>query len=412
MSDRVTIPGAQDHDLSARVERPLGPPRAWALFAHCFTCSKDLHTARRIGQALRERGYGVVRFDFTGLGESEGEFAGTTFSSNVGDLVAVAGWMRERLGPARVLVGHSLGGAAVLAAAHQLEECVAVATIGAPADPAHVRALFGESLGRIETQGEAELSIGGRPFTVRKSFLDDLAARDPAQEIAKLRRALLILHGPFDQVVGVDEARKIFEWAKHPKSFVSLDRADHLLTRPEDAAYAGEVIGAWAARYLPPGTAAQTPPPEGVVEVRGGPTGFAQEVRVGQHALRADEPVKVPGGTDTGPAPYDYLLAGLGACTSMTLRMYADRKGWPLEGVEVRLKHRKVHAEDCADCETAKGRVDEIEREVAVSGPLDEAQRARLLEIADRCPVHRTLEGEIKIRTRLAEGDTSATDVS
>lgn len=396
--ERITFSGSQGAALAARIERPAASPRGWALFAHCFTCSKDLHAARQISASLAEAGFGVVRFDFTGLGESEGDFADTNFSSNVEDLLAAVASMRARGEAPQILVGHSLGGAAVLAAAGQVPEVAGVATIGAPFDPAHVRKLIDAAAPDLSEAGEAHVVLAGRRFRVKRQLLDDLEAQNQPARIAALRKALLVLHAPLDNVVGIDNARQIFVAAKHPKSFVALDGADHLLTRPADARYAGQVIAAWAARYLPEETTEAVP--HGPVRVTIGETGFACRVEAGRHSLLADEPRSVPGGTDTGPSPYDYLLAGLGACTAMTLRMYAERKQWPLTGVSVALEHRRVHASDCADCESTTGRVDEIERVITLDGPLDDEQRRRILEIADRCPVHRTLENEIKIRTR------------
>lgn len=400
MSQRVTFPGASGATLAGRIDRPPGAARAWVLFAHCFTCGKDLEGARRIGEALAARGFGVLRFDFTGLGESEGDFACSTFSSDRADLVAAAAYLRERGEAPAVLVGHSLGGAAAIVAAAEIPEVKAVVTLGAPFAPAHVTHLL-EAPGDASEDAQAggRVEIGGRSFRLNPEFVRDLEAQDPAAALAGLKRALLVLHAPGDRIVGIDEARKIYQAAKHPKSFVSLDGADHLLSAPEDARYAADVIAAWASRYLP---ASAVEEPEGSVRVTGGSAGFAQSVQAGVHALRADEPLRV-GGTNSGPTPYDLLLAGLGACTSMTLRMYADRKGWPLEGVEVRLTHTKIHAQDCAECETQTGQVDQIERVITIRGAdLDAEQRQRLLEIADRCPVHRTLEGEVRIQTREA----------
>ncbi len=396
---RIFFTGSTGHRLAARLALPAdGKPTAYALFAHCFTCTKNLRAVTHISDALTNRGIGVLRFDFTGLGESKGEFADTNFSSNVADLVAAAHFLAEAHEAPQLLVGHSLGGAAVLCAAAQLPETLAVATIGAPADPGHVTHLLASKKEEIEQHGEAEVLLAGRPFKIKKQFLDDLNESNMRQTIASLKKALLVLHAPLDNTVGIDNASGIFQTAKHPKSFVSLDKADHLLSRPEDALYAGSVIAAWAGRYLP--RPEPEGPAEGQVHAQIGAEGFYTQIRAGDHGLIADEP-KSLGGTNHGPTPYDYLLAGLGACTAMTLRMYAKRKGWPLEGADVALNHKKIHAEDCADCETKAGRIDHIEREIRLDGPLNEEQRARLLEIADRCPVHRTLHSEVKIESRL-----------
>lgn len=393
----VNFPGAHGVRLAARLDRPEGTPRAFVLFAHCFTCSKDTLAAVRISAALAAAGFAVLRFDFTGLGGSEGEFANTNFSSNIADLVAAADWLRAEHAAPRLLVGHSLGGAAVLAAAAKIPESVAVATIGAPSDPAHVARLFAPA--RAERAGEAEVELAGRRFRVRKQFLDDIAAQPQREAIARLRRALLVFHSPADTTVDISNAAEIFMAAKHPKSFVSLDRADHLLTRKEDADYVAAVLAAWASRYLPEQPKQQAARAPGMVRVTEAGSGkFVQEVVIGPHRLIADEPASV-GGNDLGPTPYELLLAGLGACTAMTLRMYAEHKKLPLEKVSVALRHEKMHAEDCATCETKEGRIDRIERVVSLDGPLDETQRARLLEIADKCPVHRTLHSEVLIET-------------
>ena len=405
-TERLTFPNAEGHQLAARLDLPSGGrPRAFALFAHCFTCSKDLFAASRISQALAGRGLAVLRFDFTGLGHSEGEFANTGFSSNVDDLAAAADFLRRRHQAPGVLIGHSLGGAAVLAAAERVPEAGAVVTIGAPADPGHARHLFGTDVAaEIERTGEAEVTLGGRRFRVGKRFLDDIADQHLLAAVGRLRKALLILHAPRDEVVGIGNAAAIFGAAKHPKSFVSLDGADHLLTRREDAGYVAEVVAAWVSRYLPaPADGTESLPATGLVRVaETGEGTFTQEVRAGKHVLRADEPESV-GGLDTGPSPYDLLLAALGACTSMTLRLYAQRKALPLERVAVTLRHERIHAEDCAECETKEGKIDRIERAIELQGDLDDAQRQRLLEIADRCPVHRTLTSEVVIKTRLGE---------
>jgi len=400
----VTFPGAAGTPLAARLDLPTGsPPRAFALFAHCFTCSKESRAATFVGESLADAGIATLRFDFTGLGGSEGEFANTGFSSNVADLVAAAGWLSREHRPPSLLVGHSLGGAAVLAAAAQLPEAVAVATINAPADPAHVVGLFAPRRDEIEAAGEAEVVLGGRTFRIRREFLVDIEGQKLAHAIGTLRRALIVFHAPRDAVVSIDDAAAIFGAAKHPKSFVSLDDADHLLSRRDDGAYVGAVLAAWASRYLPEAPAAAPEGPRDVVDVRETRVGrFQQAIAIGPHRLVADEPASV-GGLDSGPTPYDLLLAGLGACTAMTVRMYADSKKLPLERVSVRLGHTKIHAADCAECETKEGRIDRIERVVTLEGDLDPAARAKLLEIANKCPVHRTLHGVVDVRTSLAD---------
>ena len=399
-TERLEFQGSTGAKLAGRLDRPIGRARATALFAHCFTCSKDLAAVSRISRALAARGVAVLRFDFTGLGHSEGEFASTDFSSNVADLVCAADVLRERGMPPDLLIGHSLGGAAVLAVAERVPEARAVATIGAPADPTHIEQMLVESREAIMRDGEAEVELAGRRFTIRREFLEDLHAQTLENHIRGLGRALLVMHAPLDATVGIDNASRIFAAAKHPKSFVSLDSADHLLTRAEDAFYAADVLAAWAGRFLPEADDALGAEPEEVVVREAEPGRLAQDIAAGPHSLRADEPRKL-GGDDSGPSPYGLLLAALGACTSMTLRMFAKRKEWPLESVEVKLRHDKIHARDCAECETETGKIDRIEKEVVLSGPLSPEQRQRLLEIADRCPVHRTLHSEVRVETTL-----------
>ncbi len=415
-TERIRFPGASGAELAARLEMPAGEPAGYALFAHCFTCSKDLKAIVRISRALAARGFGVLRFDFTGLGESAGEFADTNFSSNLDDLVAAANYLRESRGGPHLLVGHSLGGAAVLAAAGRIPGVQAVATVAAPSDTEHL----GETLVRLapelEASGEAEVRLGGQRFRIRRQLLDDLAEHSMDRHLKGLGLPLLIFHSPQDEVVGIEHAARIYKAARHPKSFISLDGADHLLLRrEEDSRFVAGVLAAWARRYVgdgageaaeeaaaaSPGSGEPVPDLDhGEVLVAGGASGYANRVWAGRHRLQADEPERV-GGTDTGPDPYGYLLAALGACKSMTLRMYADRKGWPLTGTRVRLRHAKIHATDCEDCETREGKVDRIEVEIGVEGELSDEQRGRLLEIADRCPVHRTLVSEISIKSRL-----------
>ena len=396
--ERFDFANAQGDRLAALIDNPAGEPRAYALFAHCFTCGKDVQAAKRIADGLTALGIAVLRFDFTGLGTSEGEFANTTFSSNVADLVAAADALRRLRRAPDILIGHSLGGAAVLAAAAAVPEARAVVTIAAPSDPAHVTGLFKDHVAEIGERGEVEVALGGRAFRIRRAFLDDVAEQKLIERIGTLRKALLVFHSPTDELVGIDNASRIFAAAKHPKSFVSLTGADHLFSRRGDAAYVAHVIAAWAERYLDMPAAQPAAAEPGVVASETKAGRFQQDVRVGAHRFLVDEPVAA-GGLDSGPGPYDLLLAGLGACTSMTLRLYAERKGLPLERVTVRLAHAKIHAADCEACETTEGMLDRIERAITLSGPLDNEQRARLLEIADKCPVHRTLTSEIEIKT-------------
>ncbi|WP_372572973.1 bifunctional alpha/beta hydrolase/OsmC family protein [Ruegeria jejuensis] len=403
-TERITFAGHDDSQLAARLDLPDGPVLATALFAHCFTCSKDIPAARRIAARLAMMGIAVLRFDFTGLGHSAGEFENTSFTSNVQDLVAAAQYLVGRNMAPALLIGHSLGGAAVLRARAGIPSVKGVVTLGAPADPGHVSHHFEAALPQIEAEGVADVTLGGRPFRIGRQFVEDIAQAQLEPAIAELNAALLVLHAPLDDTVSIDNAAQIFLAAKHPKSFVTLDDADHLITRQSDADYAGEVIAAWAARYVnlsppapPPGA------PEGVVRVtEADASGFRQDVQSGpDHHAVADEPASY-GGTNSGMSPYGFVSAGLGACTSMTIRMYARRKGWPLEGVSVDTFHNKVHAQD-AEAAT-RGKVDEFRRIIRLDGPLNAEQRAKLLEIADKCPVHRTLEGSSHVVTELVAG--------
>lgn len=400
---KLMFANAAGQQLAARLDLPPEDAlHAYALFAHCFTCSKNLAAIANISRALTDAGIGVLRFDFTGLGESEGDFADTNFSSNVDDLVAAAEFLARDYAAPQLLIGHSLGGAAVLHAAARLPASTAVVTIGAPCDPAHVRKLLTVDEAQIEAEGQAAVTLGGRTFTLKKQFLDDLETARMRATIRSLRKALLICHAPFDEVIGIENAAHIFEEAHHPKSFLSLDQADHMLSRPDDSRYLGTMIAAWASKYLTSSTEQQPAEDEGHVVVRTASGGFVTDVFVSGHHLVVDEPVSV-GGTNQGPTPYDLLAAALGACTTITVQMYAKRKGWPLEYAVARLRHQKIHADACEHCETTEGKIDQIERELEFVGPLDAAQRQSLREIADKCPVHRTLHSEIDIQTRVKE---------
>jgi uncharacterized OsmC-like protein/fermentation-respiration switch protein FrsA (DUF1100 family) len=405
-TERFQFEGEGGIHLAATLDTPEEQIRAYALFAHCFTCGKDVLAAKRIAVALAAKGIAVLRFDFTGLGSGEGDFANSTFASNVADLARAANHLRETKKAPALLIGHSLGGAAILAAAESIPEARAVVTIAAPSDPAHVTGLFADRIEDIRKFGKAEVSLAGRPFTIKREFLDDVAEQSLMDHVAGLRRALLIMHAPTDDMVGIDNATRLFVAAKHPKSFVSLADADHLLSDRRDSAYVADVIAAWASRYVEPEVAevamdlGEAPRRVVVSETRN--SKFQQSISVGRHRLVADEPVAA-GGEDTGPGPYDFLLAGLGACTSMTMRLYADRKSLPLERTTVTLRHSKIHAQDCAECETKQGMLDQIERVIAMEGELDAEQRKKLMEIADKCPVHRTLTSEIHIVTRAAD---------
>lgn len=399
-TERLTFTGHSGATLAARLDLPDGPHLATALFAHCFTCSKDIPAARRIAARLAGAGIAVLRFDFTGLGHSEGEFENTSFTSNIEDLVLAAKALAARDMAPGLLIGHSLGGAAVLAAASRIDSARAVVTIAAPFDPGHVMHNFGDALERIEAEGVAEVQLGGHAVRIGRDFINDVKAETLAPRIKDLDRALLVLHAPRDTLVGIENAAEIFKAARHPKSFVTLDDADHLITGPGDAEYAAQVIAAWAARYLK--LAPPTPPsgaPEGIVRVsEADRDGFLQDVNAGpEHHLLADEP-QAYGGTGRGMSPYGFVSAGLGACTSMTIRMYARRKGWPLDHVSVEVSHDKIHVQDAGSDGSAKA--DTFTRVVHLTGDLSNEQRAKLMEIADKCPVHRTLERASSVVTR------------
>ncbi|MEM9801991.1 MAG: bifunctional alpha/beta hydrolase/OsmC family protein [Planctomycetota bacterium] len=404
-SEKVTFENADGETLAARLDLPAldengGEPLAYCIFAHCFTCSKDIHAASRIARTLASKGFGVLRFDFTGLGSSDGEFENTNFSSNVADLVHAAGFLADDHGPPQLLVGHSLGGAAVLAAARRIDTVEAVVTIGAPSDPGHVAENFSASIGEIESRGQADVTLAGRKFTIKKQFLDDLDEQSLGGEIGDLDAALLVMHAPLDDTVPISEARRIYESARGFKSFVTLATADHLLTKREDAEYAADVLAAWAKRYVDfadPSDAADDAPGEGVVRVEEIERPYTNRIRARSHELLGDEPESV-GGKDNGPAPFELLLSALGACTSMTMRMYADRKGWDVDRIQVDLTHDREKTDEPGVLH------ERFTRDITLSGNLDDEQRARMIEIAERCPVHRALENPKTIETREVKG--------
>lgn len=401
-SIKINFPNENGQMLAARLELPLDEkPYTYAIFAHCFTCTKNLNAVRNISRALSLKGIAVLSFDFTGLGESEGEFENTDFSSNVKDLVAAAKYLETNYQSPTLMIGHSLGGTATLISAKKISSVKAVVTIGSPFDPSDIKRHFLDSLDEINKKGEAAIEIGGRPFTIKKEFVEDLEQAKMEKNISELNKPLLVLHSPQDTIVGIDNAAYIFKAAKHPKSFISLDGADHLLSNENDSLYTGDIIACWMKKYIPV-PAVESLVSDKKVVVRTSPSGFTTEIRAGNHLFLADEPESV-GGKDLGPTPYDFLSAALGACTSMTLRMYADRKKWPLQDITVHLQHGKIHMEDSKDKDNPKSMIDRFEREIELEGDLTEEQKTRLLEIADKCPVHKTLHSENEIKTKLRD---------
>ncbi|MGV6801773.1 MAG: bifunctional alpha/beta hydrolase/OsmC family protein [bacterium] len=393
---KLTFPGHSGAELAARLELPTGTAKAFALFAHCFTCGKDLSVSRKMSEALTREGIAVLRFDFTGLGGSGGDFASTNFTSNLSDLVSAAAYLRDHYQAPSLLIGHSLGGTAMLAVADQIPEAKAIATIGAPADPSHLLQHFEQDLSNAETDTETEFNLGPRRFSVKQQFFADLQQQDVIHKIKNLKRALLILHAPLDNIVSIDNATEIFIAAKHPKSFCSLDSADHLLSNEEDAAYAAQIIAAWSRRYIGHNQIQEQAQNEaGFITIRETGLGnYQNQIQAGPHRFIADEPPNV-GGLGTGPSPYELLSAALGACTSITMRMYANRKKYPLDRITIKVSHKKIHGEDT----TAESKIDHFFRDIHLEGNLSDEEKAKILGIADKCPVHRTLEKGAQILT-------------
>lgn len=400
---KITFQNKEGQTLVGRLELPVDQhAHNYAIFAHCFTCNKNLSAVKNIGKALISKGFGVLRFDFTGLGESEGDFEDTNFSGNIEDLVAAADYLQENYEAPTLLVGHSLGGAAVIFAAQEIESVKAIATIGAPSNPNHVQHLFKSGLEEIEASGKAVVNLSGRDFTIKKQFLEDLESKSMQETAKNLRRALLVLHSPSDATVGIKNAEEIYHAARHPKSFVSLDGADHLLMNKKDSIYAGEVIAGWAQRYVDIPEETNLKSKHNVVASLDDEDGFTTAMKVGNHYMSADEPISF-GGNDFGPSPYEFVSAGLSACTAMTVQMYVRRKGWPLKNIEVHTSYGKSHVEDCEDCESDAAKIDTFNREIKLTGDLDEKQIARILQIADKCPVHKTLHSQTQVITKLID---------
>lgn len=400
--EKVSFKGDQNQEISAVIHFPADQkPNNFAIFAHCFTCNKNFKAVKNISQGLTQYGYAVLSFDFTGLGDSEGNFADTNFSTNLSDLVKAAEFLKENYDPPTLLVGHSLGGAAVLMAASQIESVTAVATIGAPAQPEHVLHLIKGGVDEIKKNGEAEVSIGGRPFKIKEQFIKDLQRNKELNNLEELRKAILILHSPQDDVVSIKNAREIYSKAHHPKSFVSLDGADHLLSKKEDSVYAGEIIAIWSKKYRTnakenrPKTDSQT-----VAKIGGQEDNYTTQLVAEGHHLISDEPENI-GGDNFGPSPYGLLTSALAACTAITLRMYANRKKWPVDEIEVHVNQQKRHDKDSENCDSGEGKITFFDRKIAIKGNLDAKQIKRLIEIANNCPVHKTLEADIKITTEV-----------
>jgi len=402
-SEKVTFKNQLGYELSAKIDYPLSQgPHPFAIFVHVFTGNKNLKSARHISRALTLNGVAVLRFDFTGLGESEGDFADTNFTSNIEDIIAANDYLEEHHTAPCIIIGHSLGGAASLFAGAKLDNIKAIVTIGAPSYPEHVTHLLKGDLSKIENEGHATINIDGRQFVIKKQFLDDLKNQDHVAIIKNLNKALLVMHSPQDNIVEIGNAANIYHLAHHPKSFVTLDGADHMLTAKDDAFYAGQVISSWVQRYVPFRTKEKLRTEQQVVVKLSGEDEFTTNIQAGPHGLVADEPESV-GGNDFGPDPYELLNSALGACTAMTLQMYARRKGWDLQDVTVHLSHSKETAyfQDAQDSGNAKSKIDRFERIIELEGDLDDEQRQRLLQIADRCPIHRTLESPQEFVTKL-----------
>ncbi len=400
---KVSFTNKNGEKLEGRLELPFNQaPHNFVIFAHCFTCSKNLIAIRNISNALTNAGFAVLRFDFTGLGASEGDFSDTNFSGNVADLIEAAEFLKDNYEAPSMMIGHSLGGAAAIYAAEKISSIKAVAVIAAPSDPKHVLNLIKESKDEILAKGQATVNLGGRDFTIKKQFIDDLSRTPMSDVVRRLKKPIIIFHSPQDNIVGIENAEAIYKAARHPKSFVSLDGADHLMSNKEDSRYVGGVTAGWAVRYLPVPKTEELKSKNEVAASLNKTKGFTTQLKLGRHPFTADEPIE-SGGNDYGPSPYNLLSGGLATCTAMTLQMYARSKKWELENVRVHIRHSKDHAKDCANCEKKSARIDTFNRKIALKGNLSAGQKEKLIEIANKCPVHRTLAGEIEIITEIQE---------
>lgn len=401
-SNKVNFNNHNDEELSGILDLPVDKKvHTYAIFAHCFTCNKNLKAIKNISSGLTSNGFGVLRFDFTGLGQSKGEFEDTNFSHNVDDLMAAHNFLNKNHKTPKLIIGHSLGGTAALFAAHQADSIRAVVTIGSPFQPEHVSKLIESKEEQIKKEGKAEVNLGGRNFTIKKDFYEDIRKNKIDDFIGDLKKPFLIFHSPQDKIVGVKNAEMLYKHAHHPKSFVSLDGADHLLSNSNDSSYIGEVIASWAKRYLEiDGKRIDLKSDHGVIASLNSQDDFTTDMALGSHKMLADEPENF-GGKNLGPNPYEFLSAALASCTAMTIQMYAKRKKWPLKNVEVHINHKKDHCEDCENLDK-KSKIDILQRQLTLEGDLDEKQRKRLLEIADKCPVHKTLHSDIEVKTSLS----------
>jgi len=398
---KVTFKNKDGQILSGRLELPTHQhPHNFTIFAHCFTCTKNLSAVKNISRALTAKGFGVLRFDFTGLGESDGDFEDTNFSGNVEDLIAASKFLEDHYKAPSLLVGHSLGGAAVIFASVEIPSVKAVATVGAPSNPEHVKHLFSHAIDKINATGNATINLSGRPFTIKKQFLEDLKTKSLANVVSHFDKALLVMHSPQDTTVGIKNAEEIYKAARHPKSFVSIDGADHLLMNKQDSLYVGNVIAGWVNRYVTIIDKEPLKTNHQVVASLAKEDGFTTAMKVGNHLITADEP-KSYGGNDFGPSPYELVSAGLSACTAMTIQMYVKRKGWDLKNVEVHTSYSKSHAADCKNCDDDSAKIDTFDRDIKLTGDLDDKQIQRILQIADKCPVHKTLHNDTQVITKL-----------